>query len=121
MSPPVFIILGLCIFFGAVSSLLMIVTLSTDHWEVTTWNPVALRALKGFRENESQFFEDEGFYIVVLPADPNDPTNTSSTTDYLRDRIGGIWRICDHISRKCLLVGAVVARLRAQRTLSLGA
>ena len=96
MSPPVFIILGLCIFFGASASLLMIVSVSSDHWESVTFDPDKLRAIEGIQLNDSVFRPQEGFYQISIRTDPGDGSN--STVYYLRDSIGGIWRYCDRLS-----------------------
>ena len=104
MSPPVFIILGLCVFFGVVASVLMIVTLSADSWESVVFLPTEIRKIRGFVANESHFYVDEGFHEVTLLVDPSNKENKTSKVHYLRDGYGGIWRFCDRISGKGVVI-----------------
>ena len=97
MSPPIFFVLGLAIFFSVVSSVMVIVAVATDYWEVIDYHKDRLESLP-ISMNYSILLENEGFYQVAVETEDEEGNRGNLTYHYFRDMYGGIWKICDTIS-----------------------
>ena len=96
MTSVIVLVLGMAVCFAALASIMMILAVSTDHWEKTEYDFNKLKALPSLVSNESYLDPGNGFYKLVTTSDQSNGTKTT----YLRATYGGIWRICDQISGK---------------------
>ena len=64
MSPSMFGVLALAIFFGGLGSLLMIIAAATDNWEESTWDVDKLKQVPNVMLNDSYFNEENQFFKV---------------------------------------------------------
>ena len=97
LSPTIHIVLPLAAVFAAFGTLFVIIALSTTAWEEIEWNKNQLRNDASVNQTASYFDSSNGFYVVVT-----EQSDGNQTTSYLRDLVGGIWKICDVISGKLL-------------------
>ncbi len=97
MSAPIFPVLGLSVIFSVISSILMIVAVSTDYWEITTFSTAKLQQLDKIILDKCYLSEANHFFKLVLE---HYEGNTTDKTYYLRDMYGGIWRVCDTVPGK---------------------
>ena len=98
MSAPIFIVLALSIIFGVIASIMMIVAVSTDYWEITLYDADKLQEVDKVVIERSVLSNENHFYKVVMEDYVNG--NKTEKTFYLRDMFGGIWRVCDTIPGK---------------------
>ncbi|KAI0220350.1 hypothetical protein LSAT2_028151 [Lamellibrachia satsuma] len=98
--PPFLVALPLAVLCGTIASVLMLVAVATDHWELVEYDEQKLRALANVDTNLSLFERENGFYKVVIGVPGDNGDNKTYESHYLRDSHGGIWRVCDHVSGK---------------------
>ena len=97
MSFCIIIILACSIVFGLIASLCMVVAVSTNFWEISTFHEDKILRVTGISVNESRLSPENKFYkVVTTKIDVNG--STIRNTDYLRSTYGGIWQLCDSIS-----------------------